>query len=49
MKRAMQQKKSEIVFDRIWESSKPIPEGWTGVDPMRLQEATAKIGVPEDD
>lgn len=49
MKRAMPQKKFELLFSRTWESSKPIPEGWTGVDPPGLREAMMEIGAPEED
>ena len=49
MKRAMPQKKFELIFLRSWEPSKTIPEGWTSVDPQALREAMATIGAPEED
>jgi hypothetical protein len=53
LKRAMPQKKFEILFLRSWcdgnEQEDQIPLGWTSVDPPALKEELAKIGVPEED
>jgi hypothetical protein len=52
LKRAMPQKKFEILFLRSWDGNEEedqIPLGWTSVDPPALKEELAKIGVPEED
>ena len=52
LKRAMPQKKFELVFSRVWgddDSNKPIPTGWESVDPPTLKQELDKIGVPEED
>ena len=49
LKRAMPQKKFELVFFRSWEVTEQTPEGWTSVDPQRLREEIAQIGAPEED
>ena len=48
MKKAMPQKKFELVFCRPWKEQKS-PEGWNGVDPQGLQIELATIGAPEED
>jgi len=48
LKRAMPQKKIELLFLQSWESTE-IPEGWTSVDPQGLREALSKIGAPAED
>lgn len=53
LKRAMPQKKFEILFLRSWcdgnEQADQIPVGWKSVDPPALKEELAKIGAPEED
>jgi len=52
LKRAMPQKKFELVFLRSWDEPQPeyqIPEGWKSVDPAALREGLAGIGAPEED
>jgi hypothetical protein len=47
LKRAMPQKKFELVFLRLWDGT--IPVGWTGVDPPTLRKELETIGSPEED
>lgn len=48
LKRAMPQKKFELVFCQPWNSDKAIPTGWTEVQPPTLKEALQKLGVDEE-
>lgn len=51
MKRAMPQKKFELVFIQPWDMTKHdrVPTGWNSVDPPTLKEEMKKIDVPEED
>ncbi len=48
MKRAMPQKKFEVVFSRPW-NGQETSGGWNCVDPQGLRDEMAKIGTPEED
>jgi len=51
LKRAMPQKKFELVFIRSWDMDNHdgIPKGWNSVDPSSLKTELAKLSVPEED
>eukprot|EP00537_Pseudo-nitzschia_pungens_P013451 CAMPEP_0172388148 /NCGR_PEP_ID=MMETSP1061-20121228/5301_1 /TAXON_ID=37318 /ORGANISM="Pseudo-nitzschia pungens, Strain cf. pungens" /LENGTH=346 /DNA_ID=CAMNT_0013117969 /DNA_START=63 /DNA_END=1106 /DNA_ORIENTATION=- len=55
LKRAMPQKKFELVFSRIWNSehtttgTNQIPDGWESVEPPTLKQELEKLGSPEED
>ena len=49
LKRAMPQKKFQLVFRRQWEAQNQIPEGWKSVNSPALKEELANVGADEED